>query len=171
MTYCVSWWFDSLFVCGFAGINFASRQIANVVKPDVLFNINDQGLISMKSITTFKTVEIKFRLDEEFDEITPDDRQAKVHSTTAVIHFISGTFYLILKFSLFQTVLSLIDGKLVQTQKWDGKCTTIERNIQDGKLIVVSTSGIRLCCSNLLLLFIKKNMCVFSELHHEWSGV
>lgn len=34
----------------------------------------------MKSTTTFKTVEVKFRLDEEFDEVTADDRQAKVES-------------------------------------------------------------------------------------------
>ncbi|XP_062848628.1 fatty acid binding protein 4b isoform X1 [Trichomycterus rosablanca] len=93
------------------GVSFASRQIANMVKPDLLFSTDDQGLISMKSTTTFKTAEITFRLDEEFDETTPDDRQAK-------------------------TVMSLIDGKLIQTQKWDGKCTTIEREIQEGKLIV-----------------------------------
>ncbi|XP_017326648.1 fatty acid binding protein 4b [Ictalurus punctatus] len=93
------------------GISFASRQIANLAKPSLLFSINDQGLISMKSSTTFKTVEIKFRLDEEFDEITADDRQAK-------------------------TVMKLVDGKLIQVQTWEGKSTTIEREVQSGKLIV-----------------------------------
>lgn len=52
-----------------------------MAKPSLLFSIDDQGLITMKSTTTFKTVEIKFRLDEEFDEITADDRQAKVRET------------------------------------------------------------------------------------------
>ncbi|KAL7886422.1 hypothetical protein AOLI_G00041430 [Acnodon oligacanthus] len=93
------------------GIGFASRQIANMAKPSLLFSVDDQGVFSMKSMTTFKTVEIKFKLDEEFDEITADDRQAK-------------------------TVMSLVDGKLVQTQSWDGKSTTLEREVQDGKLIV-----------------------------------
>ncbi|XP_072536763.1 fatty acid binding protein 4b [Salminus brasiliensis] len=92
------------------GIGFASRQIANMAKPSLLFSVDDQGFISMKSMTTFKTVEIKFKLDEEFDEITADDRQAK-------------------------TVMRLVDGKLVQTQSWEGKSTTIEREIQDSKLI------------------------------------
>ncbi|KAG7335884.1 hypothetical protein KOW79_000577 [Hemibagrus wyckioides] len=93
------------------GIGFASRQIANLAKPSLLLSVDDQGLISMKSTTTFKTVEIKFRLDEEFDEITADDRKAK-------------------------TVMRLVDGKLVQTQNWEGKSTTIEREVQGGKLIV-----------------------------------
>ncbi|KAK2854998.1 hypothetical protein Q7C36_006867 [Tachysurus vachellii] len=93
------------------GIGFASRQIANLAKPSLLFSVDDQGFVSMKSSTTFKTVEIKFRLNEEFDEITADDRQAK-------------------------TVMKLVDGKLVQTQSWEGKSTTIEREVQGGKLIV-----------------------------------
>ncbi|KAL7875304.1 hypothetical protein SRHO_G00062740 [Serrasalmus rhombeus] len=93
------------------GIGFASRQIANMAKPSLLFSVDDQGVFSMKSMTTFKTVEIKFKLDEEFDEITADDRQAK-------------------------TVMSLVDGKLVQTQSWEGKSTTLEREVQDGKLMV-----------------------------------
>lgn len=63
-----------------AGVGFASRQIANLAKPSLVFGIDDQGLITMKSTTTFKTVEIKFRLNEEFDELTADDRQAKVVS-------------------------------------------------------------------------------------------
>ncbi|MCI4374617.1 hypothetical protein PGIGA_G00008210 [Pangasianodon gigas] len=92
------------------GVGFPSRQIANLAKPTLLFSIGDQGLISMKTTTTFKTVEIKFRLDEEFDEITADDRKTK-------------------------TVMGLVDGKLIQTQTWEGKSTTIEREVQGGKLI------------------------------------
>uniref|UniRef100_A0A4W4FTE5 Cytosolic fatty-acid binding proteins domain-containing protein n=1 Tax=Electrophorus electricus TaxID=8005 RepID=A0A4W4FTE5_ELEEL len=82
-------------------------------KPSLVFSEGDGGLISMKSTTTFKTVEIKFRLGEEFGEITADDRQAK-------------------------STMSLLNGKLIQSQTWEGKTTTIEREIQDGKLIAVS---------------------------------
>lgn len=39
---------------------------------------------------------------------------------------------------LRQTVITFENGKLVQHQKWDGKETTIEREIQDGKLTAVS---------------------------------
>ncbi|XP_076827369.1 fatty acid binding protein 4b [Brachyhypopomus gauderio] len=98
------------------GIGFASRQIANIAKPSLLFGVGDQGLISMKSMSTFKTFEIKFKLDEEFDEITADDRHAK-------------------------TTMSLKNGKLIQSQTWDGKTTTIEREIQDGKLMVKCIMG------------------------------
>uniref|UniRef100_A0A4W4FQY0 Cytosolic fatty-acid binding proteins domain-containing protein n=1 Tax=Electrophorus electricus TaxID=8005 RepID=A0A4W4FQY0_ELEEL len=95
------------------GVGFASRQMANLAKPSLVFSEGDGGLISMKSTTTFKTVEIKFRLGEEFGEITADDRQAK-------------------------STMSLLNGKLIQSQTWEGKTTTIEREIQDGKLIAVS---------------------------------
>lgn len=37
-----------------------------------------------------------------------------------------------------QTVISLENGKLVQRQTWDGKQTTLEREIEDEKLKAVS---------------------------------
>lgn len=40
--------------------------------------------------------------------------------------------------SLLQTVITFENGKLVQHQKWEGKETTLEREIQDGKLTAVS---------------------------------
>uniref|UniRef100_A0A4W4FTC7 Lipocalin/cytosolic fatty-acid binding domain-containing protein n=1 Tax=Electrophorus electricus TaxID=8005 RepID=A0A4W4FTC7_ELEEL len=104
---------DEGHVSGVVGVGFASRQMANLAKPSLVFSEGDGGLISMKSTTTFKTVEIKFRLGEEFGEITADDRQAK-------------------------STMSLLNGKLIQSQTWEGKTTTIEREIQDGKLIAVS---------------------------------
>lgn len=39
---------------------------------------------------------------------------------------------------LFQTTFAVENGKLVQQQAWDGKTTTLEREIQDGKLTAVS---------------------------------
>lgn len=46
----------------------------------------------------------------------------------------------------FQTVMRLVDGKLVQTQNWEGKSTTIEREVQGGKLIVVSWTDCLIRC-------------------------
>ncbi|XP_071004169.1 fatty acid binding protein 4b [Oncorhynchus clarkii lewisi] len=91
------------------GVGFATRQMGNMAKPNLLFSIDD-GVISMKSQSTFKTTEVKFKLNEEFDEMTADDRKTK-------------------------TLMTFENGKLVQKQTWDGKTTTLERELQDGKLI------------------------------------
>merc|ERR1712055_650812 len=92
------------------GVGFATRQMGNMAKPNLLVSVDDGGVITMKLQSTFKTTEIKFKLDEEFDETTADDRNTK-------------------------TLVTLENGKLVQKQSWDGKSTTLEREIQDGKLV------------------------------------
>ncbi|XP_039973759.1 fatty acid binding protein 4b [Xiphias gladius] len=91
------------------GVGFATRQMGNMAKPNLVISVDDAGVISMKSETTFKTTEIKFKMNEEFDETTADGRQAK-------------------------TTFALENGKLVQKQTWEGKTTTLEREVQDGKL-------------------------------------
>ncbi|XP_023680092.1 fatty acid-binding protein, liver-like [Paramormyrops kingsleyae] len=93
------------------GVGLATRQMGNMVKPCFHFAVDDQGVVCMKSQSTLKSTEVKFKLDEEFDETTADDRKTK-------------------------TVVTLENGKLIQKQTWDGKQTTIERTLQDGKLIV-----------------------------------
>ncbi|TWW68519.1 Fatty acid-binding protein, brain [Takifugu flavidus] len=60
--------------------------------------------------STFKNTEISFKLGEEFDETTADDRNCK---------------------------MSLEGDKLVHVQKWDGKETTFVREIKDGKMVMV----------------------------------
>uniref|UniRef100_A0AAY5L4S7 Lipocalin/cytosolic fatty-acid binding domain-containing protein n=1 Tax=Esox lucius TaxID=8010 RepID=A0AAY5L4S7_ESOLU len=70
-----------------------------------------RGIINVKSESTFKTIEIQFKLDEPFEETTPDGRET-------------------------MSIFTLENGKLVQKQTWGGKETTIERQIaDDGKLI------------------------------------
>ncbi|TNN23088.1 Fatty acid-binding protein, adipocyte [Liparis tanakae] len=91
------------------GVGFATRQMGNMAKPNLVISVDEAGLISIKSETTFKTSEIKFKLSEEFDETTADGRSTK-------------------------TTITLENGKLVQQQTWDGKKTTLEREVQDGKL-------------------------------------
>ena len=58
----------------------ATRQVGNVLKPKFIISVAD-GVISMKTQSTFKSTEIKFKLDEEFEERTADDRVTKVGST------------------------------------------------------------------------------------------
>lgn len=51
-----------------------------VVKPNLVVSVDDNGVITMRSESTFKTVEVKFKLDEEFEETTADGRKTKVIS-------------------------------------------------------------------------------------------
>ncbi|XP_076123155.1 fatty acid-binding protein, adipocyte-like [Alosa pseudoharengus] len=92
------------------GMSFATRQMGNMTKPSLVISVGDQGVVSVKGVSTFKTTEIKFKLNEEFDETTVDDRKTR-------------------------TLITLENGKLLQKQMWDGKETTIERDLQDGKLV------------------------------------
>ncbi|XP_041649329.1 fatty acid binding protein 4b [Cheilinus undulatus] len=91
------------------GVGFATRQMGNMAKPNLVFSVDDSGVVTMKSETTFKTTEIKFKLNEEFEETTADGRKT-------------------------MTTFTLEKGKLVQLQAWEGKKTTLEREVQDGKL-------------------------------------
>ncbi|KAL2101921.1 hypothetical protein ACEWY4_003682 [Coilia grayii] len=95
------------------GMSFATRQVGNMTKPNLIISVGDEGAISIKAQSTFKTTQINFKLNEEFDETTVDDRKTK-------------------------TLFTLENGKLMQKQMWDGKETTIERDLQDGKLVAVS---------------------------------
>ncbi|KAL1006814.1 hypothetical protein UPYG_G00077520 [Umbra pygmaea] len=99
------------------GVGFATRQIGNFIKPNLLFTMDNQGMINVKSESTFKTIHIQFKLNEPFEETTADDRKTR-------------------------TVFTLENGKLVQKQTWEGKETTIEREITgDGKLIAKCMMG------------------------------
>ncbi|XP_015235101.1 fatty acid binding protein 4a [Cyprinodon tularosa] len=98
------------------GVGFATRQVGNRTKPNFIMSVDDQGMICMKSQSAFKTTEVKFKLNEPFDETTADDRKTK-------------------------SVVSLDNGKLIQKQSWDGKETSIEREISDGKLVAKCIMG------------------------------
>ncbi|XP_037120163.1 fatty acid binding protein 4a [Syngnathus acus] len=98
------------------GVGFAIRQVGNRTKPNLIVTVDDRGAISMKTHSTFKTSEIKFKLDEPFEETTADDRKTR-------------------------SVVSLENGKLVQKQTWDSKETRIEREVTDGKLIARCIMG------------------------------
>uniref|UniRef100_A0A8B9ZQR5 Fatty acid binding protein 4 n=4 Tax=Anatidae TaxID=8830 RepID=A0A8B9ZQR5_9AVES len=92
------------------GVGFATRKMAGVAKPNVTISINGD-VITIKSESTFKNTEISFKLGEEFDETTADDRKTK-------------------------NVITLENGSLKQVQKWDGKETIIKRKVVDGNLEV-----------------------------------
>lgn len=62
----------------FSGVGFATRQVGNRTKPNLILCVDDQGFICMKSQSTFKTTEVKFKLNEPFEETTADDRKTTV---------------------------------------------------------------------------------------------
>lgn len=116
--------------------------MGNRTKPNLVVSLDEQGTVCMKTQSTFKTTEIRFKLNEPFDETTADDRKTRVgvlaHVTSA--QGCSGSEVDSTKcLSPLQTVVTLENGKLVQKQCWDGKETNIEREISDGKLIAVSS--------------------------------
>jgi len=62
------------------GVGFMTRKIANTAKPDVEFIIQgDQW--TFKTISSVKNIELKFKLNEEFEETTGDGRQLKTTIT------------------------------------------------------------------------------------------
>ncbi|KAG9347489.1 hypothetical protein JZ751_005056, partial [Albula glossodonta] len=92
------------------GVNLATRQVGNVTKPTVIIS-QDGDKVVVKTQSAFKNTEISFRLGEEFDESTADDRHCK-------------------------SVVSMEGDKLVHVQKWDGKETKFVREIQNGKMVM-----------------------------------
>ncbi|XP_071356639.1 fatty acid binding protein 4a isoform X1 [Trachinotus anak] len=59
------------------GVGFATRQVGNRTKPNLIVTVDDQGTVCMKSQSAFKTTEIKFKLNEPFEETTADDRKTR----------------------------------------------------------------------------------------------
>ncbi|CAM5089334.1 unnamed protein product [Eretmochelys imbricata] len=95
------------------GVGLATRKLGSLAKPTVTIS-TDGDVITIKTKSTFKNTEISFKLGEEFDETTADDRKTK-------------------------SIVTLGEGSITQVQKWDGKETTIKRKLVDGKMIVEYT--------------------------------
>ena len=93
-------------------MGFATRKVAGMAKPTLIISVNGD-VVTIRSESTFKNTEISFKLDQEFDEVTPDDRKVK-------------------------SIINLDEGALVQVQNWDGKSTTIKRKLVDDKMVLVS---------------------------------
>jgi hypothetical protein len=82
------------------GVGMVTRKMGATVSPVVELTEKD-GVYTLKTTSTFKNTEIKFKLGEEFEEETVDGRKVK-------------------------SICTLDGNKLVQVQKGD-KDTTIDR--------------------------------------------
>ncbi|XP_065147126.1 fatty acid-binding protein, heart [Paramisgurnus dabryanus] len=97
------------------GVGFATRQVGSMTKPTLV--ISQEGdVVTLKTVSTFKTTEINFKLGVEFDETTADDRKCK-------------------------SVVTLDGDKLVHIQRWDGKETSLVRKVEGNNLTLTLTLG------------------------------
>ncbi|KAG5271222.1 hypothetical protein AALO_G00177260 [Alosa alosa] len=94
------------------GVSFAIRQVASKAKPSVTVSVDADGTITLNT----GRKDIKFKLNEEFNETTGDARQTK-------------------------NVVTLDNGRMVQRQTWDGKETTIERELVSDKFVTTFKIG------------------------------
>uniref|UniRef100_A0A4X1U4L4 Cytosolic fatty-acid binding proteins domain-containing protein n=1 Tax=Sus scrofa TaxID=9823 RepID=A0A4X1U4L4_PIG len=58
------------------GVGLATRKVAGMAKPNLIITVNGD-MITIRSESTFKNTEIAFKLGQEFDEVTADDRKVK----------------------------------------------------------------------------------------------
>ncbi|XP_072112173.1 fatty acid-binding protein, liver-like [Mobula birostris] len=101
------------------GVGMALRNLAKMAKPTTTIT-KDGDTITIATDSTIKSTKIHFKFGEEFEETTADSRKTK---TTVVMD----------------------NGKMIQTQRWDGKETTLVRELIDDKLILTCTMGDVVC--------------------------
>ncbi|XP_058385004.1 LOW QUALITY PROTEIN: fatty acid-binding protein 9-like [Diceros bicornis minor] len=97
------------------GMSVTARNLAvtRSAKPTIIISASeDRG--NIKTESSFKNSEISFKLGEEFDETTADNRKVK-------------------------SIITVDGGSMIHVQKWLGKETTIKRQIVDGKMVVKYT--------------------------------
>ncbi|KAK6324205.1 fatty acid-binding protein, heart [Coregonus clupeaformis] len=101
------------------GVGFATRQVGSMTKPTTIIEVAGDT-VTLKTQSTFKNTEITFKLGEEFDETTADDRKVK-------------------------SLITVDGGKMVHVQKWDGKETTLVREVSGNALELTLTLGDVIC--------------------------
>jgi hypothetical protein len=72
------------------GVGLVTRKLAMTTKPSIKFEKAGDGWIFTTS-SAIKTTQIKYKLNEEFDEETADGRHVKV--SIYVLHSLSYSFW------------------------------------------------------------------------------
>lgn len=111
-------------LCVVSGVNFLLAKMASSAKPSYVIS-QDGDVFTMRTETTFKTTEVKFKLNEEIDETTGDGRKCKVSITQSaanLIRYKSREH----KLKLFNThnILTISDCKTLFTDSFN---TVIKR--------------------------------------------
>ncbi|XP_048413605.1 fatty acid-binding protein, heart-like isoform X3 [Stegostoma tigrinum] len=58
------------------GVDFATRQVGNVLKPTTIIKVDGDNVI-LQTKSTYRSTEIIFQLDKPFNEHTADNRDCK----------------------------------------------------------------------------------------------
>ncbi|KAH0617613.1 hypothetical protein JD844_016040 [Phrynosoma platyrhinos] len=95
------------------GVSFSQRKLGSLARPTVIITM-DKDVTTIRTETVFKVNEISFRLGQEFEETTMDNRQAK-------------------------SIITMESGTLIQVQKWDDKHTILKRKLVDGNMVLECT--------------------------------
>jgi len=98
------------------GIGMATRKIAGSQKPNNVISAEPNGVYNIRSESSFKNHDMKFKLNEEFEEHTADGRKAK-------------------------TTMRLEGGKLIQDQKADVHSIITRELTDDNTLHVTLTAN------------------------------
>ncbi|XP_032437490.1 fatty acid-binding protein, heart [Xiphophorus hellerii] len=101
------------------GVGFATRKIGNMTKPTTIISV-EGDTVTVKTQSSIKNTELSFKIGEDFDETTADDRKVK-------------------------SLVTVEDGKLVHVQKWDGKETSLVREVDGNKLTLTLKIGDVVC--------------------------
>ncbi|XP_034235854.1 fatty acid-binding protein, muscle isoform X2 [Thrips palmi] len=104
------------------GVSFVTRQVGNAVSPVVHLTV-DGDQYSLTSASSFKTSVISFKLNEPFDQDTPDGRKVKA------------------------TIVLEGDNTLVETQEpqGSGKATKIVREFSPNEIKMTLTVDSIVC--------------------------
>ncbi|KAM9383629.1 fatty acid-binding protein, heart [Pholidichthys leucotaenia] len=100
-------------------VSFPTRSVARLTKPTTIISV-DGDKITVETRSTIKNTTLSFKLGEEFDEKTADDRDVK-------------------------SIVTIEDGKLVHVQKWNGKETSLVREVNGKALTLTLTLGDVIC--------------------------
>uniref|UniRef100_A0A8D0AL62 Cellular retinoic acid-binding protein 1 n=1 Tax=Sander lucioperca TaxID=283035 RepID=A0A8D0AL62_SANLU len=120
------------------GVGFATRAVGTMTKPTTIILVEGDK-VTVKTQSSIKNTELNFKLGEEFDETTADDRKVK-------------------------SIVNIEDGKMVHVQKWDGKETSLVREVNGNALTLVSAHT--KCVHLTICVFIAFFLTVFLSLHH-----
>uniref|UniRef100_A0A3B5AP87 Cellular retinoic acid-binding protein 1 n=2 Tax=Stegastes partitus TaxID=144197 RepID=A0A3B5AP87_9TELE len=101
------------------GVGFATRKVGNMTKPTTIISV-EGDTVTVKTQSTIKNTELSFKLGEEFDETTADDRKVK-------------------------SIVTVDSGKMVHIQRWDGKETSLVREVSGNALTLTLTMGDVVC--------------------------
>uniref|UniRef100_A0A8D0GVD9 Cytosolic fatty-acid binding proteins domain-containing protein n=1 Tax=Sphenodon punctatus TaxID=8508 RepID=A0A8D0GVD9_SPHPU len=65
------------------GVGLATRKIGGLAKPNVIVSMKGD-VVTIRTESTFKNTEISFKLGQEFDETTADNRKTKVRANISI---------------------------------------------------------------------------------------